>query len=81
VAWLIFGAAFLVGLLVGRWWAVAAAVPVGVWTWHSAVPHFGEDEAGIPGLLGWMSGGATAVAIAVGILARITVRAVTQRRA
>ena len=78
VEWLLV-AGFVVGFVVGRWWAVGAAVPVGVWAWRSSLPHFGEDEAGIPSLLGWWFGGATAVAIALGIVARITVRAVTQR--
>ena len=65
VEWLLV-AGFVVGFVVGRWWAVGAAVPVDVLAWRSSLPHFGEDEAGIPSLLGWWFGGATAVAIAVG---------------
>jgi hypothetical protein len=52
------------GLAVGRWWAVAAAVPLGVWvsaTTDVEVNHW---------LLGFAYAAVTALAIAAGVAAR-----------
>jgi len=80
VEWLLLVGALVLGFVVGRWWAIAAAIPVGIWAWRSSVPHFHGEEAGIPDLLGWIFGGVTAVAIAIGVSARVTVRALARRR-
>jgi hypothetical protein len=56
---------FLLGLAVGRWWALAAAVAVLIWIWSSTgvdeVPHW---------LLGCLYGGIAAIGIAGGVAVR-----------
>jgi hypothetical protein len=58
-------AGFVFGSVVGRWWAVLAAVAVGVWIALST-----EIEA-VPGwYLGLVYSGLSAVGISVGVLLR-----------
>ena len=65
MALLVIGAAgFLLGLLVGRWWALVAAVALGA---YIAV----ESEVEVPSwFLALLYGGLAALAIACGIAAR-----------
>jgi hypothetical protein len=67
MAWLYLCLAFLFGLLVGRWWAVAAAIPVAVAGAFTAPPDLQELE-------GWLAGVFIAVPIATGILLRWAIR-------
>jgi hypothetical protein len=56
---------FLLGLVVNRWWALAAAVGVGIWIWSSTgvdeVPHW---------FLACLYGGVAAIGIAGGVAVR-----------
>jgi hypothetical protein len=58
----------LLGLLVGRWWALAAAVAVGLWIGLI-------EEVEISGALyGFLAGGVAFLAIAVGVFVRTRLR-------
>ena len=66
VIWLIIiGIGFLIGLAIGRWWALAVAVALGIWigveTDIDEVPHW---------FLGLAYGAIAALGIAAGIAAR-----------
>jgi hypothetical protein len=62
---LIFGGAGLVlGLLLGRWWALAGAIAAGLWIGIA-------EEVEIPGwLYGLLGGGLAALGIALGVVLR-----------
>ena len=58
------GGGFLLGLLVGRWWALAGAAAAGIWIalW---------EEVEIPGwLYGLLAGGLAGLGVAVGVFLR-----------
>jgi hypothetical protein len=65
------GGGLLVGLLVGRWWALLAAVGVGIWigVW---------EEVEIPG---WLYGLAASLFVAGGIALGVFIRRGVPRRA
>jgi hypothetical protein len=61
---IIFGAGFFLGLIVGRWWTLLAAVAFGAWIWV-------VSDLEVPS---WFAalvyGGATAVTISLGVFVR-----------
>ena len=59
----------IIGLLVGRWWALLAALAVFVWIWTQA----GVDEVP-PWALALMYAIVTAAGIAAGVLGRAALR-------
>jgi hypothetical protein len=64
----------VVGVVVGRWWALSAAVAVGVWVMLST----GVDEVP-PWFLGLAYGAFTGAGIVLGIMLRRGVRRTGQR--
>lgn len=60
---------FLLGLVLGRWWALAAALPVGVWIGLA-------EEVEVPG---WFLGAAYAILAGAGIAAGVVLRRVAAR--
>jgi hypothetical protein len=70
VIWtIIFALGLGVGLVVGRWWALAAALATGIWITMSS----GVDEVP-PWFLGLVYSGFAEVGIAFGVLARRRLR-------
>jgi hypothetical protein len=65
--------AFLGGLIVGRWWAIAAAIPVAVWLAYET-PF--ENSVSGPPYLAWGAVvlGGLSLFIALGVSARFAVR-------
>lgn len=63
-----FGVGVVVGLLVGRWWALLA--PLGIFLW---IGTSSEVEVS-PWLLGLVYAGIIAAGIAVGVLVRAAIR-------
>jgi hypothetical protein len=53
---------FALGLVIGRWWTLIAAVAVWIWIWSST----GVDEVP-PWFLGLLYGGAATIGIAGGV--------------
>ena len=59
---------FVIGLAVGRWWALALAVAFAAWIWRTIgveIPHW---------LLGMFFGGFAAIGIAAGVALRRRLR-------
>jgi hypothetical protein len=58
------GGGLLLGLLLGRWWALAGAIAAGIWIGI-------VEEVEIPGwLYGLLGGGLAALGIALGVFLR-----------
>ncbi len=68
---IVFGAGLLVGFLVGRWWALAAPVGLGIWAASGS-------ELEVPS---WYIGLVYSVAAAAGVVAGVLLRRLGRRRA
>jgi hypothetical protein len=60
----ILGVGLILGVVVGRWWALLAAVAFGVWIWRNTGVEISHE------FLGFVSGGFAAIGIAAGVFVR-----------